>query len=69
MDILRQEFQNRRKQQGLTLQDVSDRSGVSLGALSMFEQNKIKLRWETCEKVANALGIKIVVTVEPMNLN
>lgn len=61
LDILRQEFKNRRIAQGLTLAQVAESAGVSAVALYKFENGHMKFRTENYRRVADALGIKLKI--------
>ena len=42
---------------GLTLQELSDRSGLSMSLLSMLENGKRSLTLETCAKLSSVIGL------------
>jgi transcriptional regulator with XRE-family HTH domain len=46
-----------RHQQGLTLAQVAERAGITVGALSYIERNQRGGRHTTLEGIAKALGV------------
>lgn len=48
-----------RKEKNISLQELSQKSGVSIGGLSDIENNKVSPRVNTLEKIADALEVDI----------
>ena len=53
-----------RESRGLSLQDVSDRSGITRPSLSLLENGKGNPTLTTLRRVAEAIGVEILVTVK-----
>jgi DNA-binding Xre family transcriptional regulator len=57
VQVFRQKLRDERKQQGLTLRELSDRTGIDEPALSRLETGKnINPTLDTLDRVAAALG-------------
>lgn len=54
-----QRIRAERKKQHLTLNDLSELSGVAYATLSKIEQGHKGIRLDSISKVANALGMKL----------
>jgi transcriptional regulator with XRE-family HTH domain len=54
-----------RKEHGLTLKDLSDRSGVALSTLSKIELGQISVSYEKFAAVARALDVDIATLFDP----
>ena len=46
-----------RTQEALTQRDLSERTGLSLAAISRIEQNQVEPRLSTVRRLAEALGV------------
>ena len=58
-----------RKARGRTQEELAARSGVSVDVIARLEQGRKKgARWSTLIKLANALGVDLVVLVAPAGL-
>ena len=57
MPTVGERIKNYRKQQNLTLKDLSERSGLSIGYLSLVERNQTSLTLASLESIANALSV------------
>lgn len=55
----------KRKELGITQQELADVSGVGMNFVYQLEKNKPTVRLDTTRKVLNALGYEI--TVEKLN--
>lgn len=53
-----------RRYQGLTLEGLSEKSGVSIGTISRLETRLQRAKVDTLEKLAEALGVDWVELVE-----
>lgn len=54
-----------RDKQGVTLAELSKESNVSSTLLSLFERNQYSLPADKVANIANALGVSVVMLVEP----
>jgi transcriptional regulator with XRE-family HTH domain len=61
--MLSQELRNTRLALGLTLADVSTRTGIAAPNLSRIERGDIDPRWSTVERLTRALNLSI--TLQP----
>jgi predicted transcriptional regulator len=52
-----------RESRGLSLQDVSDRTGITRASLSLLENGRGNPTMTTLRRVADAIGVEILVTV------
>lgn len=59
MDI--KKFKTIRKGLGLSLSDISAKTGLDKSALSLIENGKSNPTHKTLEKIADALGVKIEI--------
>ena len=46
-----------RTREALTQRDLSERTGLTIAAISRIEQNQVEPRLSTVRKLANALGV------------
>ncbi len=46
-----------RTREALTQRDLSERTGLTIAAISRIEQNQVEPRLSTIRKLANALGV------------
>lgn len=53
-----------RKEKGMTLKDVSDRTSLSIGYLSQLERGLTTVSYQTIKKVANALDTDIAYFID-----
>ena len=53
-----------RESRGLTLQDVCDKSGITRASLSLLENGKGNPTMTTLRRVAEAIGVEILVMVK-----
>ncbi|RWB32184.1 MAG: helix-turn-helix domain-containing protein [Mesorhizobium sp.] len=58
-DVIGSQIRELRKAKGMTLQEVADAAGVSVGHLSQIERNQSKLQIGTLKKISNTLGVQI----------
>jgi DNA-binding XRE family transcriptional regulator len=58
---LSEQIQKRRKSQGMTLEDLSSLSEVSVMTLSKIERGNLNVNMETILKVTRALGMSLWV--------
>lgn len=58
----------RRESLRVTQRELSDLSGVALGALKKFESGKGNPTLSTLKKLCDALGLEIVLSVKNINL-
>jgi DNA-binding Xre family transcriptional regulator len=55
-----------REQLGITQEELASRIGTKQSAISRLEQGAIaRIKMETLKKIADALGVKLVVKLEP----
>lgn len=59
-------IRNLRKERDWTLQDLSQRSGVSLSALSKIEKGQVAATFDTLVKVARGLGLSFDAILDQM---
>ena len=55
-----------RESRGLSLQDVSDRSGITRPSLSLLENGKGNPTLETIQKLANVLGLQLKLEIKKL---
>ncbi len=55
------EFRQARTEQGLTLSDVSARTGIAVPNLSRIERGETDPRWSTINRLAQALDLSITL--------
>lgn len=48
-----------RKKQGITLEALAPRAGITTGALGMIERGESNPTWTTVQGIAGALGVSI----------
>lgn len=58
-DAIGGQIRELRKVKGLTLQDVADAAGISVGYLSQIERNQSKLPIGVLKKISTTLGVQI----------
>lgn len=58
-DVIGAQIRELRKAKGLTLQDVADAAGISVGYLSQIERNQSKLPIGVLKKISTTLGVQI----------
>ena len=59
-----------RKQKGISLQELSDKTGLSVAYLSKYENGKANITIATLKKIANELGVTIAdMLTEPADSN
>lgn len=62
--MIRQLIKDLRKQQGLTLKALAEKTGLSVGYLSDIEVGRSSGTIETLQKIANGLGLTLVIRFE-----
>jgi DNA-binding XRE family transcriptional regulator len=63
MDVLTA-LKEAREKRGLSLQDVCDKTGITRASLSLLENGKGNPTMTTLRRVAEAIGVEILVTVK-----
>ncbi|MCQ2536033.1 MAG: helix-turn-helix transcriptional regulator [Lachnospiraceae bacterium] len=63
-DSIVNELINERKRQGLTQQDIADRTGVKTPNIARFEGKKTIPTFQFLEKYADALGMELEYTLK-----
>ena len=53
-----------RERRGLSLQDICDKTGITRASLSLMENGKGNPTMTTLRRVAEAIGVEILVTVK-----
>jgi plasmid maintenance system antidote protein VapI len=56
-----------RKQSGLTMNDVAEKMNVSRGRINQLEQPDANLEVATVTRMAQAMGYKVTLTLEPQS--
>ena len=59
------ELRKRRKSQGLTLEQLAEKSGMTFSYLSTVENNKRDPSLSTMQALASALGVPVGLLLEP----
>ncbi len=57
--VMGQRIRGLRKQKGMTLQDVSDASGVAVSTISKIERSQLSPTYDRLAKIAAALGVEV----------
>ena len=63
--MIYQQLRAARAAQGLTLADLSSRTGIAAPNISRIERGEIDPRWSTMERLARALDLAIILTPQP----
>ncbi|MDQ0318620.1 transcriptional regulator with XRE-family HTH domain [Pararhizobium capsulatum DSM 1112] len=58
-DVIGSQIRELRKAKGMTLQEVADSAGISVGYLSQIERNQSKLPIGVLKKISTTLGVQI----------
>lgn len=58
-DVIGSQIRELRKAKGMTLQEVADATGISVGYLSQIERNQSKLPIGILKKISTTLGVQI----------
>jgi transcriptional regulator with XRE-family HTH domain len=58
-----------RKQSGLTMNEVAEKMNVSRGRINQLEQPDANLEVATVTRMAQAMGYKVTMTLEPKSAN